>query len=130
MDAIPLPPGSTRAALEQLAEDLAAAARAGDPEVRTFAARWLRAVADGVGVEVGPFVQDSFDRTVDRVTERARAAITPALARSLVAEAHGFADWPGLVAHVETPGPFEAAADAVVAGDLPALEALLRRDPE
>lgn len=49
---------------------------------------------------------------------------------------YDFADWPRLVEHVEAvgqPGPvarFEAAAEAVVDGDIPALRTLLQEDPD
>ena len=54
-----------------------------------------------------------------------------------LARAHGFASWPKFAKHVEAleranspVSQFEAAADAIVGGDLPALRQLLRENPD
>jgi hypothetical protein len=58
-------------------------------------------------------------------------------AQLVIAREHGFESWPKFSKHIEalrransTVSQFEAAADAVVNGDLATLERLLREDPE
>jgi ankyrin repeat protein len=59
-----------------------------------------------------------------------------AQAQFVIARAHGFESWPGLVHHLEALGAahtpvsaFEEAADAVIAGDRTTLERLVRENP-
>src|SRR5215471_501739 len=58
-------------------------------------------------------------------------------AQFVIARAHGFRSWPQLVHHLQSlqqarshERDFEAAAEAVITGDLATVERLLRRDPE
>src|SRR5262249_14200854 len=69
--------------------------------------------------------------------ELGRRACTLAQAQFAVAREHGFASWPKFARHVEglerSQSPisaFEAAVVAIVSGDLPALEKLLRENPK
>jgi hypothetical protein len=143
MDTLPLPPRPSLAEYEQRAAGLVAASSSPDPgAIRSWAAEWLEALARARGVEVTPFVRGSFDRAVDTVEGQARdrlaaAGLGLADAQLLIARAHGFESWPQLAAHLAaiaspatTTGDFEAAADAVVDGDLPALQSLIGRRPE
>jgi tetratricopeptide (TPR) repeat protein len=65
------------------------------------------------------------------------ASIRLADAQLVIAREHGFESWPKFAQHIEaltrqnsSVSKFEAAADAIVAGDLATLERLLREDPE
>src|SRR5262245_6224095 len=135
MDTLPPPPSPDLGHYRKRAKDLVAAARSGDEAVRAWAAGWLEAVArlnDGTPT---PFVASSYDRAVDSIARyvREKPAFTLADAQFLVARAHGFTTWAAFARHVEWlsagPDDFEAAADALVDGDLAALESLLGARP-
>jgi ankyrin repeat protein len=136
MDTLPLPPRPDLDAYRARADELVAAAGSGDPEaVRMWARAWLAEIAALGGFPRTPFVRDSLERAVDLVDRHVRGSPQLALADAqlLVARAHGFATWDDFAAQVErlrAGDPFEAAADAVVTGDLAALASLLDADPE
>lgn len=141
MDVLPLPPRPDLAQYEQRAKELVAAAGSADPgAVHRWASEWLETLAGLLGVPITPFVQQSFDRAVSAIEDNVRKSPLPfALgdAQFLIARAHGFESWPVFAAAVEPPvetdpvrREFEAAADAVVNGDLATLESMLRRNPD
>lgn len=118
MDAVALPPRPHLAQYRKQAKELLRAGRAGDPAALRRLSQCPRLASDDLAA--------------------APPAATPMLADAqyVVAREHGFAGWPAFAAHVEAlayqdapVARFEAAADAVVAGDLPALAALLEQDP-
>jgi ankyrin repeat protein len=143
MDTLPLPPRPNLAQYRKRAKDLVKAATSTeDDAVRAWATDWLQTLDRLRGGTVSPFVQGSFDRAVEgieeRVRERTRAGrFTLAEAQFVIARAHSFKSWPDFAHHVERlsprdgdADPFESAADAVVAGDIPTLESLLRGNPD
>ena len=116
-DVTPLPIGSSPASLEAEARALHAAVAAADPDaarqVRKYHPEWRQ-----------------------RPDETPGAAFSLAGARLVVARHHGFEDGAALLRHVAAlaasdalVGPFEAAVEAIVAGDLAALSSLLARTP-
>jgi len=144
MDVLPLPPRPDLAQYRKRAKELVRASTSPDSNaVRRWAAAWLEALARLSGATITPFVQGSIDRAVgdieDHVRARrdGRAAPLPlADAQFVIARAHGFESWPVFARHVEgiartdpAVRDFESAADAIVAGDHAALEALLRATP-
>jgi ankyrin repeat protein len=143
MDTLPLPPRPNIEQYRKRAKDLVRAAGSGEPDaVRAWATDWLDTLARLRGGTSSPFVQGSFDRAVDgveqQVLERSSAGrFTLADAQFLIARAHSFENWRDFSEQVERLSaqggdgdPFESAADAVVTGDLPTLESLLRRKPD
>jgi len=121
-DVVPLP---SRASLEQYekhASDLAAACRSGEAgAISAWAAQFPESIQ-----EVEAFARQT-------LTSR-DGALTAA--QFVIARAHGFESWPIFAAHLEdlqkkeSPASmFEAAAEAVVAGDIAALERLLHEQP-
>ena len=91
-------------------------------------------------------MRGSYQRAIGEVEKAAREASTkegedgpgfaPDDARLLIARAHSFESWNAFAAHVDLASretdegaEFEVAADAVVDGNLPKLESLLRRKP-
>jgi ankyrin repeat protein len=133
MDTLPLPPRPDLEQYRTRAKELVAAAGSDDPEaVRTWAREWLAAIACLEGFPRTPFVHDSLERAVEMVDRHVAEAPRLALADAqlLIARAHGFASWGDFARHVERiragSDPFEAAADAVVTGDLDTLASLLR----
>jgi ankyrin repeat protein len=147
MDVLPLPARPNLEQYRKRAKDLAKAARSADPgAVRAWAADWLNALARSRPEPITAFVQASIDRVIDSLERHIREKLSKADAGSdsghlaeaqfLVARAHGFESWPKFSTHVERMGrsdsdigEFETAADAVVTGDLPALESFLRTNP-
>jgi len=141
MDVLPLPPRPNLSQYKKRAKELVVAAGSADSgAVHGWATEWLEALAGLLGVSITPFVQHSFDRAVESIEERVRQAGAPftlADAQFLIARAHGFESWAAFAAAVEPPEEtdpvrreFEAAADAVVSGDLATLESLVRRNPD
>lgn len=141
MDTLALPARPDLAQYRKRAKALVAAARSNDPDsVRTWARDWLESLARHLDEPVTPFVRHSFDRAVGTITTRlaesrnSGAAFTLADAQFLIAQAHGFDRWAAFAHHVESVARaghtgFEAAADAVVDGDLATLTALVGREP-
>jgi ankyrin repeat protein len=115
IDARPLPPRPSEEQYKKQAKDLVKACRAGDHEA-------LRRLND----------QPAYDESTARVTA---STCRLADAQFTVAREYGFKSWPRFAEHlrglVQGPvGHYEAAVDAIVTGDLPALESLLDTHPE
>jgi ankyrin repeat protein len=141
-EALPLPTNPTLEEYERRAEDLVKACESGDPDaIRAWAARWVESVAAARSTADQP-VHD-LDRDVGQVAKFAgtklsngEATCVLADARFVIARVQGFESWPKFAKHIEllalerSPvSTFEAAADAVVDGDVTTLERLLRDDP-
>ena len=128
MEPTPLPFDAPLERYEQQADSLLAAFRAGDPEALScFKRRLPRFLRPDV-----PWLPKDF-------SDAAVAATTLDVndARMALARRYDFRDWAALAEHVaavsQKDSPvhrFEATVEAVVAGDLPTLESLLRADPE
>jgi len=141
MDTLPLPPQPRVEQYRKRAKALVAAAHSSDTHaVREWSRHWLESLAKLLGEPITPFVASSIDRAIEHIEKRIRttgASFTLADAQYLLADAHGFESWAAFVRHLETMSgahadndPFEAAADAVVNGDLAALESLVRTHPD
>jgi hypothetical protein len=117
-DIVPLPSRPSLEQYETLAKDLAAACRSGEAgAIGTWAAQF-----DGSPGELEAFARQTLTSQ--------DCALTGAL--FVVARAHGFVAWPAFAAHLQdlqrAASPvamFEAAAEAIVAGDIPTLEGFL-----
>lgn len=146
MDTLPLPPRPRLEQYRKRAKELVTAATSKEPDaVRTWATRWLEALARHLEFEITPFVRDSIERAVRHIERRvrewridssARPNLSLADAQAVIAQAHGFANWTAFAAHVQQLGDghakgdvFEAAADAVVGGDIEWLDRHLREQP-
>lgn len=126
MDLKALPFRSPVSAYEQQAESLLAGHHAADPAAIDLFHREHPRFLDEKIKWCPKFIPDSEIRD---------AALSLDDARLTIARFYDFLDWPSLTAHVDAvscEGPvfeFEAAAEAVIDGDLPELEAALGRDP-
>ena len=140
MDVLPLPPNPDLSQYGKRARELVVASGSADPgAVRAWATGWLHTLVRLLGISITPFVQHSFDRAVAAIEKRVAqlgSGFTLADAQLLIARAHGFESWAAFAAAVEPPPEtdpvrreFEAAADAVVHGDLATLESLVQRNP-
>ncbi len=148
MDTLPLPPRPNLTQYRKRAKDLVAAVRAGkESAVRDWAASWLSALSRLLEVPITPFVQHSMERALQAIELQVRDKVTAAQsvggeigladAQYLIARAHSFENWAAFARHIDqdfTADPegraFEAAADAIVTGDLAALQSLIREQPE
>ncbi|HEY6802793.1 MAG TPA: ankyrin repeat domain-containing protein [Pyrinomonadaceae bacterium] len=139
--AFPLPPRPKVESYQKFATDLVKAA--GDKEeVRKWAETWIDTLAR---LYTGALVQNSYH--IARKIEEVERAINNQLsspagkfrlsdARFIIARAHGFATWTRLIKHIEaladknsSVARFEAAADAIVAGELSRVKRFLKQDP-
>ena len=135
MDARELPAHPSLAQYELLAEDFLTAHRTGDSEA-------LHRIKDHYELDRLPTLEELRERTVQRLrrlrgSETPSSDVTLADARDLIADSHGFEDWLAFATFIEaidsenSPiSQFESAVDAVVTGDVAALNRLLDEHPE
>jgi ankyrin repeat protein len=146
--ALPLP---ARPSLEQYrkrAKDLVKACKSGEPAaIRQWTTRWLESLDAQYRQSNTPAEPDALSGIVSEIEQFARKKLTGgneenrqcslANAQFVIARAHGFLSWPRFSKHLEAlallvsaESAFEAAADAIVSGDVVTLERLLREKPE
>ena len=144
-DALPLVPRPNLAQYKKLAKDFQRAANSGDSQAfRRCAERLAQTLARLYARPMTPAVETEIRHDAERM-DRQRAAVEKskstawslADAQFFLARCHGFTSWPKFARHVEAiatanspASQFEAAADAVVEGKIPALQNLLRANPE
>jgi len=156
-DAIPLPPRPNLEQYHNRAKSLVKACKSGDPNaVREWARQWLESlaalsrdaeVASRLVADETRGLRRNLDRELGKIERDARDSgilaaqstdgCTLTNAQLFLARLHDFASWPRFVAHLEAlaransaDAEFEAAADAVVTGDLSTLREMLQRNPE
>jgi ankyrin repeat protein len=146
-DALPLPPRPHLDQYKKLARDLQHACLSADAgAVRAWATRWIEALSRLQNPDTASAVRRrEIERDSERIERRwktfrkadeRRAECRLADAQFFVAREHGFASWPKFAAHVETlarpdspVSSFEAAVEAIIAGDGATLRRLLRDHP-
>ncbi len=144
-EALPLPPRPSVAQYLKLAKHLVKACRSGDPgAIRAWADRWIESLARATGRNERPHARQEMDRAADHVesfaTRKLKASGSPACVKAdgqfVIARSHGFESWPKFVEHLDglahsgsDVAAFEAAADAIAAGDEATLRALLSAHP-
>lgn len=147
MDALPFPPRPNLEQYRKRAKDLVKACKSADPDaLRAWSADWLEALVHHEREPLTEFGRASVVRALGQIEARVNSrpstdrgtqvTCTLADAQLLIAQAHGFDRWPEFAKHVDALGRdaatalFESAADAIVSGQLPTLEALVRASPE
>ena len=130
-DALPLPPRPSLERYKKIAKDLARACKTGGPDsVRAWTKDWLD------GLPLSPASIDAVAAFAERalIGDRRHCALTRA--QFVIARSHGYESWPKFARHIEAlarqispESQFEAAADAIVTGDLAALRQLLHDTP-
>jgi len=144
-DALPLPPSPSLEQYKKLAGDLKNACQSNDPgAIRQWATRWvetlarLQAAARLVPRREREREVENIERRWNKLRETAEhvAGCTVSGAQYFIAREHGFTSWPKFARHVQelaranSPvSVFEAAADAIVNGDVPTLRKLLAGYP-
>src|SRR5262245_16675989 len=144
-DALPFPPRPNLEQYKNVARDLQRACASGTADaIHQWAARTVSTIAKLRGepdaIENNPPLAHEVQRIerrwkefLGREARGERCLLSDA--QFFVAREHGFASWPKFAAHVESlsgqtaVSRFEAAVDAIVAGDVTALRALLRDHP-
>lgn len=127
-DALPLPASPSIEQYKKLAKELVKACRSGERDIAAWADRWIASLRAGSAQDVEEFAK----RTLHRGGRRCLLAD----AQFVLARSHGFTSWASFVAHLDAlqhtgteAQAFEAAAEAIVRGDEPALQQLLRQHP-
>ena len=141
--ALPLPPHPDLEQYKKLAKELVKAAKAqGADGIRKWASEWIADLVRLSRLEITPGLPVIIQAWIDDISEFAAQKLPDARhckladAQFVIARSHGFMSWPKLVQHIEqlrhddsSVAQFEAAADAIVTGDLPGLKRLLRENP-
>lgn len=153
MEARPLPPCPHLEQYKKQAKDLLKACTSPDPDaIHAWAERWFEACVDQWvetnarlrGIVVTQELRESIQREeIERIQKNIRAGKLsnprPRLADAqfFIARAHGFESWPKFVRQIKRlqrknskEASFEAAADAIISGDIPTLRRLLRENSE
>ena len=141
-DALPLPARPSLEQYKKLAKDLVRACNSTDPHaLRQWIEQWIEGLSRLAHLRSRlRFIRNHCLATQLEQFIRSQAAdskLSLARAQFILARAHGFESWQKLTKHIaamarkdsET-SAFELAADAIVAGDLPALKKLLREQPD
>ncbi len=146
-DALALPPRPNLEQYKKLAKEFQEACKTRDPAaVRNWSLRWAENVARLQGLADTPDVRQQIGLDVDRIARQWQklqksnedaGRCTLAGAQLLIARCLGFDSWPKFTKHVEAlaranspEAQFEAAADAIVGGDIETLGRMLRQNPE
>lgn len=139
--ALPLPERPDLEQYKKLAKELLRAANSPDPDaIRSWSANWVQRLVERTGIQI-PSLRVHVDGWIRDVATFAHSKLSDngklSDAQFVLARSHGFPSWPGLVRHIRTAAhtdsaeaQFEAAADAIVTGDIEKLRRLLRSNPE
>ncbi len=138
-DVLPLPPRPSLEQYRKRAKDLLRAHKADDSgALRAWATHWIETLAR---LHEWRENRNAIARYVVQLEQFARETLARgaqlSTAQFIVARAHGFESWPRLTKHLEAlaaatspVSSYEAAADAIVDGDVDTLTTLLRRAPD
>jgi ankyrin repeat protein len=144
-DAVPLPPRPNLEQYRKLAKELVKACESGDQgAIRRWVASWIEGLVTRAGLTITPELPVRTERWANDVEEFARRHLSSNARRCaltdaqfVIARSHGFESWPKFAKEVEALARpdsqfacFEAAVDAIIAGDAASLEPLLREQPE
>ena len=140
-DSLPLPQHPDLEQYKKLAKELFRASKSNDPDaIRNWSANWVKGLVERSGIEIRPQLPVRTDAWIHKVANFAQAKLPDGSklsdAQFVIARSHGFPSWPEFVRHIHKATDtdsletkFEAAADAIVTGDVPALKQLLRENP-
>lgn len=145
-DALPLPLRPSVEQYKKLAKELVCICKSGDPAaLGVWAKRWVSTLVELNGLVIAPGMPVRVEQWAALVEEFARRKLAGdggkpcvlADAQFVLARAHGFASWPKFARYIDelahgdsTTSRFEAAADAIVEGNVETLSRLLGEDAE
>ncbi len=146
--ALPLPRHPSIERYRKIAKNLIKTCKSGEPaSVRRWAEEWVRDLVELSGLVITPELPVHIQHWIDEIEafalrklrghEPGAGECVLADAQFIIARSHGFESWPKFASHLRAltrnnslASSFEAAADAIVSGDVAALEQLLREQPE
>jgi len=145
-DCLPLPPRPNLEQYKKQAKELVKACKSGDfKAIRSWATKWLEALATQHGATISSSRQERIDRLAQQLEEFARRRLLKnsgpncalADAQFVIARVHGFETWPSFAKRVESQAhesssapPWDDAVKAIVNGDAVLLERLLDENPQ
>jgi hypothetical protein len=139
--ALPLPRHPDLEQYKKLAKELLRAAKSTEPDaIRNWSTNWVNGLVERSGIEITPQLPVRTDDWIRDVANLAQAKLPDGSklsdAQFVIARSHGFPSWSKFARHIHnTTGTdsrearFEAAADAIVTGDVSTLQQLLRENP-
>src|SRR6202046_1749306 len=146
-DAIPLPPRPSLERYKKLAKELVKACKSGKPHaLRDWSEEWVETLVELSSLKITRQLPVSIQRWIDEVEEFGKRKLLGgepgdrkcalADAQFVIARSQGFESWPKFAKQLEalarkntSASRFEAAADAIVSGDVATLKRLLREEP-
>jgi ankyrin repeat protein len=144
-DALPQSPNPNVEQYRKLAKDLVKVCKGGSSDgICNWTSAFVQQLVQLSRLEITPSLPVEVSRWIDQVTEFATKTLlhgerpcSLTSAQFVIARSLGFTNWPTLVNHLEemahrtsAVSEFEAAADAIVTGDLKLLKELLAGNPE
>src|SRR5260370_429782 len=141
-DALPLPPRPNLEQYKKLAKELVRATKSTAPDaVRNCSTNWVKGLVERSGLEITTQLPVRTDGWIRDVANFAQAKLSDGTrlsdAQFVIARSHGFPSWPKFVRHIHNAtdtasleAQFEAAADAIITGDISTLFRLLRANPK
>ena len=143
-DALPLPSRPSLERYKKLAKELVTACKSAHPDaILDWSEKWVEALVRLSGGKFTRNLPAQPQRWIDQVEEFARRKMSSGArncaltnAQFVIARSHGFKSWPKLAQHLQQlersthVSRFEAAADAIVSGDIATLKRLLKEEPE
>jgi hypothetical protein len=139
-DSLPLPRHPDLEQYKKLAKDLLRAAKSPDPDaIRNWSTNWVKGLVERSRIEITPQLPVRTDYWIRDVANFAQAKMPDGSrlsdAQFVIARSLGFPSWSKFARHTHSPtdtdsreAQFEAAADAIVTGDVSALKQLLREN--
>src|SRR5262245_2946063 len=145
-EALPLPPRPNLEQYKKLAKSFHRACKSSSQDaIHGWAVRWARTIARQQGLKITPVIQRQIANTAEglernwlefkQMHERAARCLLSD-AQFFIAREHGFTSWPTFSKYLAAlaradslTSAFEAAADAIIQGDLARLEKLLKENP-
>ncbi|MGB6688112.1 MAG: ankyrin repeat domain-containing protein [Terracidiphilus sp.] len=145
-DALPLPARPSLEQYKKLAKELMRICKSSDPAaLGAWSKEWVATLVKLAGLTITREMPVRIDHWAVQLEEFARSKLSGSVGKPCVladahfvlARVHGFESWPKFVRHVDelvranSPvSSFEAAADAIVDGDLATLRRLLGKNPD
>ena len=147
-EALPLPPYPSLDRYRKIAKDLVKACKSTEPEsIRSWAEEWVETLVKLSSLTITPNLPVHIQSWTDEVQNFAHRKLSGREPRSrkcaltdaqfVIARSHGFESWPKFAKHLQalarntsSVSKFEAAADAIVLGDVATLRQLLHEEPD
>lgn len=139
--ALPLPLRPNLEQYKKLAKELLSTGRSSQTDaIRNWSTNWVKSLVERSGIEITPQLPVRTDGWIRDVANFAQARLLDGSklsdAQFVIARSHGFPSWAKFVRHIHNAtdtnsleARFEAAADAIVTGDVSTLKQLLRENP-